>query len=221
MTDMHCHILFGVDDGAKSIDISLELLKQEIANNVKNIILTPHQNKEEKNLELILNNYNILKEKAKDLDINIGLGSEIYYYEGMISDLKNNNLLTFNGTKNVLIEFSTRMETTVLDVMGDLITLGYKPIIAHIERYYYLDKKEYLKLNEMGVKIQVNTKTFGDKHFKKNLKFLLKNNLIDYIGTDCHNLNSRGIEYKEMLDVLKKYPKEYDKLVNNDYYFNE
>lgn len=221
MTDMHCHILFGVDDGAKSLDISLELLKQEISNDVKNVILTPHLNQESNNLDLILKNYEILKEEAKDLNINIGLGSEIYYYEGMNKDLKEGKLLTFNNTKNILVEFSTRMEMPVIDIMGDLLILGYKPIIAHIERYFYLDKKDYLKLHEMGIKIQVNTKTFNDKFFKKNLKFLLKNNIIDFIATDCHNLTSRGIDYEACKNVLKKYPKAYEKLINTDYYFNE
>ena len=114
--------------------------------------------------------------------------------------------MRINNSKYFLVEFSTRLPIKVSEVMYDYIVSGYTPIIAHIERFPYLTTEEILEIKRIGCKIQVNTKAFGEKYYKKTIKFLLKNNLIDYNGTDCHDLLDRYVEYKKALKVLKKYP---------------
>ena len=86
MTDIHSHILPGVDDGSKSLEISRELLMLEIENGIKDVILTPHQNEKDINKDHLIQVFNDFTNAVKDLDINLYLGSEIYYYEGMLED---------------------------------------------------------------------------------------------------------------------------------------
>lgn len=203
MIDMHTHIIFGVDDGSKDLEMSKNILNDEIKYDVKTVVLTPHLNENSKTIGLINERYEILKNE--EIDINILLGSEIYYYKKMIDDLDNKRLLTFNNTKYILVEFSTRVETPIVDILNDLIVSGYKPIIAHIERYPYLKYDEMIELHNMGVLIQVNSKTFGEKIFKKMLKKMVKDNLIDLVASDCHNLENRNVDFDAFLKKKKKY----------------
>lgn len=203
MIDMHTHILFGVDDGSKDLEMSKNILNDEIKYDVKTVVLTPHLNESSKTIDLINERYEILKNE--EIGINILLGSEIYYYKNMIDDLDNKRLLTFNNTKYILVEFSTRVETPIVDILNDLIVSGYKPIIAHIERYPYLKYDEMIELHNMGVLIQVNSKTFGEKIFKKMLKKMVKDNLIDLVASDCHNLDNRNVDFDAFLKKKKKY----------------
>lgn len=203
MIDMHTHILFGVDDGSKDLEMSKNILNDEIKYDVKTVVLTPHLNENSKTIDLINERYEILKNE--EIGINILLGSEIYYYKNMIDDLDNKRLLTFNNTKYILVEFSTRVETPIVDILNDLMVSGYKPIIAHIERYPYLKYDEMIELHNMGVLIQVNSKTFGEKIFKKMLKKMVKDNLIDLVASDCHNLDNRDVDFNAFLKKKKKY----------------
>ena len=215
MIDIHTHIIPNVDDGSKSLEISRELLNLELKNNVKNVFLTPHQNEKNLNKELIENKFLELKEKVKDIDINLYLGSEIYYYDNLSEDLKNNKIIAMNNTKYLLIEFSTRYNIGILDKLYDIKVLGYIPIIAHIERYPYLTSDDYDKIHNMGCMIQVNTKSFNEKIYKKTIKYLLKKNYIDFIGTDCHDLEKRSIEY-DLEKVFKKHPDFLKKIEENE-----
>ena len=214
MVDMHTHILYGVDDGAESREISNYLLNQARLNKIDKIVLTPHQNEELKRSEELKERFEMFKEEFKDFGIDFYLGSEIYYYEGMIDDLDNNILLTMNNTKYVLVEFSTRIETDIANISYDLKVRGYKPIIAHIERYHYLDLKDYDEIKKNGALIQVNSKSFLNKGYKKQLKYLLNNKLIDFISSDCHN-KTRDLDFTDSKKLIsKKYKDLYDKLFN-------
>lgn len=217
MVDIHSHIIPCVDDGSKSFEISKKLAKQYVENGIYNVICTPHQNFLKNNKELIINSFNLLKEELKDYGINFYLGSEIYYYENIIADLNEKKLLTFNNTKYILIEFSFNEPINIVDALYDVIKDGYKPIIAHIERYDYLTKDDYFKIKELGVLIQVNSKSFEKKHYVKKLKFLLKNNLIDFIASDCHNDVNRNVDFTVSKQLIsKKYKNQYEKIFNND-----
>lgn len=214
MVDIHTHILYGVDDGSDSIETSKYLLEQAKNNNIDKIILTPHQNEELKRSEELKSRFIKLKKDLKDYDIDFYLGSEIYYYSNMIKDLDNNELLTMNNSKYILVEFSTRMETDISSICYDLKIKGYIPIVAHIERYPYLKLDDYTDIKAQGALIQVNSKSFENKCYKKQLKYLLKNKLIDFIASDCHN-QRRDLDFSYVNKLIsKKYKDQYDKLFN-------
>ncbi len=220
MIDIHTHILYGVDDGSPNKDVSKYLIEEAVKNNVNKIILTPHQNEECKNGKELRERFESFKEEFKKYDIVFYLGSEIYYYPNMIKDLKTNDLLTFNDSKYVLVEFSTELETDIASVVYDLKVSGYNPIVAHIERYHYLKLSDYDEIKNNGALIQVNAKSFERKPYKKQLKYLLKNNLVDFIASDCHN-ESRDLDFSFVKTFInKKYKKQYDKFFSDNYIFN-
>ena len=110
MIDIHSHILYGVDDGSKDLSMSLAMLKDEMENGVTLVYLTPHQNQQTLTGPLLKERYQSFLDEIKDkgIDIDIRLGSEIYYYPGLKQDLLSGKALTMDESKYVLVEFSTR-----------------------------------------------------------------------------------------------------------------
>ncbi len=218
MIDIHTHIL-PVDDGAKDFNDSLELINQEIKEGIKTVVLTPHMNYLYNDVDKIKEAYEILK--SHNLNINLLLGSEIRYYDNMVSDLNKGLLLTINNTKYVLVEFSLKNKDNITDGIYELIVSGYKPIVAHIERYSYLTKEEIIEIKRMGALIQVNAKSFEKKDYKKVLHFLLKNNYVDFVASDCHDVVYRNVDFNFAKEIVKKkYPNLYTKLFLTEYEFN-
>ena len=212
MIDIHCHILPNVDDGAKSIESSKKLLNDEIKNNNEYVILTPHQNKENLNKEMLVNQFEEFN-KQIDLNVKLMLGCELYYYEGMEKDLKDGKILTLNNSKYVLVEFSTRSETKVSDVVYEISSYGFVPIVAHVERYPYLKNDDYIDIVKNGGLIQINSRCFTTKEYKKKLKFLLKNKLVSFIASDCHDEIKRPCDFEKAKTIIKKkYKDQYTKL---------
>ena len=201
MIDIHTHIL-PVDDGAKDFNDSLELINQEIKEGIKTVVLTPHMNYLYNDVVKIKEAYEILK--SHNLNINLLLGSEIRYYDNMVSDLNKGLLLTINNTKYVLVEFSLKNKDNITDGIYELIVSGYKPIVAHIERYSYLTKEEIIEIKRMGALIQVNAKSFEKKDYKKVLHFLLKNNYVDFVASDCHDVVYRNVDFNFAKEIVKK-----------------
>ncbi len=217
MIDIHTHILPGVDDGAKNLDISIALLKEEKDAGMDTVYLTPHNNKNTKTgLELKKKFQSFLLE-TKDLGVNLKLGSEIYYYHDMIKDLKEGKILTMDDTKYVLVEFSTRTETDVCEVVYELVREGYTPIVAHIERYPYLTKGDYHEIKDNGGLIQVNAGAFKSFGTRRKMKYLLKNDLIDFVASDCHSVDRRNVDFSHAIKFMKKkFPNQYKKIFERE-----
>lgn len=217
MIDIHTHILPNVDDGSSNFDTSLKLLELEVENGVNKVICTPHQNYLNLNKELLIEKFNEFKNKI-NLDIELYLGSEIYYYKGFLNDLVNGKLLTLNNSKYILIEFSTSQNTDIIDIVYSIRLKGYIPIIAHIERYSYLNNEDYLKIKKEGALIQINASSFNYSNTKKIIKYLLKNNLVDFVASDCHDLNRRSVDFFKIKKyIYKKYKEQYHHIFENDY----
>lgn len=217
MIDIHTHILPNVDDGSSDFDTSCKLLELELENGVNKVICTPHQNYLNLNKELLIEKFNEFKNKI-NLDIELYLGSEIYYYKGFLNDLVNDKLLTLNNSKYILIEFSTSQNTDIIDIVYSIRLKGYIPIIAHIERYSYLNNEDYLKIKKEGALIQINASSFNYSNTKKIIKYLLKNNLVDFVASDCHDLNRRSVDFFKIKKyIYKKYKEQYHHIFENDY----
>lgn len=218
MIDIHTHIIPGFDDGSVSLEMTREMLKQHLANGVSTVVATPHQNKIHKDKVELINRFNQLVNDVKDLPIKLLLGSEIYYYDGLIADLKNDLVLTMTNSKYVLIEFSTRTEINVSDVVYDIVLAGFKPIIAHIERYGYLKENDYNEIKNNGALIQVNAHSFEHREYKKTLAYLLKNGLVDFVASDCHNTTTRNVDFTQSKKLIqKKFKQDYVRLFETDF----
>ncbi|MBR6478339.1 MAG: protein-tyrosine-phosphatase [Lachnospiraceae bacterium] len=212
--DIHCHVLPGVDDGSQSMDESLEMLRIAQENGISDMIVTPQykQGRVGTPREAIGRMIEEVGKYAQLSGINVKLhpGTEIYYNSSLEEKFESGWLATMNDTEYVLVEFSP-METYsyIRNAMDDVFSLGYKPILAHVERYQcMLAKLDNVKdLHDLGVLIQVNADsvagTFGFK-IKHFIKKLLKEQLVDFIGTDAHDEKRRKPELAKCAEVLRK-----------------
>lgn len=234
--DLHSHILYGIDDGSKTIEESIVLLKKMEKAGTKELILTPHYienskyNANNRSKEALLRQ---LKKKVKEENINIELylGNEVFFTNNMLDLIKKGEVKTLNKSKYILFEFPmTRFYNNSLEVINQLVSNGYIPVLAHPERYQEFQKNpnlviEYLK---SGVLLQGNfTSLFGKygRHSRKVLKLYLKNKWICFLGSDTHHevaYDNKKLE-KMLLKITKdkEYTEEllsknFDKVINNE-----
>lgn len=217
MIDIHTHILPGVDDGAKDMSMAIEMLRDAIKTGVTDIILTPHYYKQDPKKDvLIKETFKALQNEVLNnaMPIKLYLGREVYFKESLLEIAKE---LTIEQTPYILVEFSTRIEQSIEETIFNLGVLKLKPIVAHIERYPYLKKADYISIKKTGGLIQVNAESLiGFEGFRKRklMKFLFKEKLVDIVASDCHNTTTRKPNLdKAYQKVFKKYGKAYaDKL---------
>lgn len=216
MKDLHSHIYYGIDDGPKTIEESIELLKLASNSGITDIFMTPHYIK---NSDYVANNKkkNVILNKLKKaivdngIDINIYCGNEIYLTDGIVDLIKNGEIDTLNNTKYILIEFSLFNEDkNAIYLIDELIKSGYIPILAHPERYTYLDRGFTLlkELKDLGCLFQGNYQSlFGKygKDAKKRLKKLLKMDYISFLGSDIHHAEEMNMDklYKKLKRIVK------------------
>ena len=210
MKDIHTHIIPFVDDGSPDLETSINMIKHEIDIGVTEIICTPHHiyHRYEASVEVIKERFNFLEEEVKrlNLPIKLYLGQEICYShrEDIIAMLKAGELLTLNNSNRVLLEFSfTREPEDILDIIYNFNVNGYEVIIAHVERYEWMDYNKVLALRNEGALIQINSNsylgltTWKEKRFVKKL---LKHNLVDFVASDTHSFRPSTLDksYKKI-----------------------
>ena len=214
MIDIHTHILPNVDDGSDSFEKSVEMLNQAKEQGVTHIILTPHtilNSSTYLEKEELHNKFNQFVQKIEDIGIKVYLGSEIYFTEKSYRKLVNNELTTFNNSKYCIIEFPMHEETDIDEALYNVKTKGYRPILAHPERYKFLDVDDVKNIKSNAL-IQVNTTSLLGLHGRKIKKFafkLIKNNLVDFVSSDCHNTKDRNVNLLQAYNLVsKKFGKE-------------
>jgi protein-tyrosine phosphatase len=207
MIDVHTHIMYGVDDGSKDLKMTKEMLSMCCSQGVDIIFLTPHINpssSEQKSKEYN-NKFNEISFLADSFGIKCYLGAEIYL-SFRLPDIDFEKY-TMGKSNALLIEFSTMIETPVLDHSYNLIKKGFKVIIAHAERYDYLSLEDIVNLKNMGALIQVNASSLIKKGKSKHLKrswTYIKNDLVDFVASDSHNITSRIPNMNNAYKILSK-----------------
>ncbi len=197
--DIHSHLLPGIDDGAKNLDNSIALITKMASYGIKNFITTPHvlgdvyPNSSSvilEKLELVKNELSVRGLK----DINIKAAAEYMLDEQFSERLAKDDILAVKDNL-VLVEMSYyNAPYNLYEIIFDIQNKGYKPILAHPERYnfYHQDFQSYYKLKKAGCLFQLNllslTQQYG-KGVKNTAEKLLKENLYDYVGTDTHHEN--------------------------------
>lgn len=199
--DMHSHILPQMDDGAKYIEETLKMLDIAYREGITHIIATPHykSGRYPADARKLRNSLHRVQLAARERNIPVTLyaGNEIFYNSELEAKLQSGALCTMNGTQYVLIEFSPlERYLYIRNAMEDLLGMGYFPILAHAERYQCLcqDISCVKELKAMGCELQVNAGSVtGDNGWKvkRLVRRLLKEELVDYIGTDAHNTAGR------------------------------
>ena len=198
MIDLHSHVLPTVDDGSKSIEESIDVLKDLEQVGYTDIILTPHyitdsryDSSRDNNLERL----EILKKEVKENNININLylGNEIFIDDNIYELLKEDLISSLNDTDYLLIELPLSGEFSgYLEVFKYLIQKGYNVILAHPERYisFQDDFNKIYELENIGVYFQSNIDSLVGKYGPKAEEMiirLLKENKLSFLATDIHS----------------------------------
>lgn len=206
MVDIHSHLLFGVDDGAQTIEESMELIKQSMDLGYTDIVLTSHYGKREThNQRRYDEHFKILGEKLKKegWGIQIHRGNELYLDEKILDRKSIEHCNCLGEGRYMLVEFHPMIiPMGALKKIEELKKWGITPVIAHVERYVNFRLGEYRKLKERGALLQVNIRSV--KTEKRVLGELIKNRLIDVMGTDSHGLDRRDYKLEEHIEELKK-----------------
>jgi tyrosine-protein phosphatase YwqE len=205
-TDHHSHILYGVDDGVSNSKESLAILALLEEQGLKSLWLTPHT------MEDVPNTTEGLRQRFSELKalyqgpIELHLASEYMMDEVFEKHLEERDFLFHREEGSILMETSTWSGPyNFWDLIDRTMRAGYRPVLAHPERYEYMDDKDYERLHSMGVRLQLNLPSvlgyYGD-HVREKAAKILKNGWYDMAGSDCHKF--RPIRHMMTDKLLKK-----------------
>lgn len=220
MIDVHSHLIYGVDDGCKTIEESVEILRELYKMGVTDTIITPHYINETIYVSSKLNNLKKLvkiKEQLikENINVNVYLGNEVYIDRNISKGVKENKICTLNNKEYILIELPmSGIYPDYIDIFSQLIDEGFKVILAHPERYisFQKDFNKIYELQEIGVLFQCNLGSILGEYGKeaiKVIKRMLKEKLVYMIGTDIHH-------GKNKYDMLEKATKKYKKYLSKN-----
>ncbi len=203
MVDIHCHIICGVDDGAENLETALDMAELSVENGTTEIIATPHANIPDIHYE---NSAGIILEKVKQfnealaresLPLKIYPGCEIFVAGDFVKALKTGKLLTLNQSDYALVEFDFfEHPASVFMKLEQLLSEGFIPIVAHPERYAFVEEDEEAVsiLKNMGCLIQCNKGSLTGR-FGASAKFITHEMLVrgqvDFIASDAHGSRMR------------------------------
>lgn len=215
MIDLHSHILADVDDGASNLEESLKILKYMEAKGLKKITATPHHSlyQKEDYKTSILSKLKSLREKAAESNISLEIlsGSEIMINQKVPELLYNEQLISLNNTDYLLLE--TRLNIFpdyFLELVHDVKAMGYQIIIAHPERYSYLQadySRLYQWVEEYNIKLMFNSSSLLGRHGSKaqqTAEKLLELGLCHLISSDTHGINKRPFTLDQGLKRAEK-----------------
>lgn len=212
--DMHTHIIPNVDDGSKDMEMTREMLRIAYDEGIRTIYATPHfgSGKEKYDRDYLMEQYEKVREEAKktgEEGIEVYLGNELYYRSDTIEQLKAGNALTINKSKYILVEFPVNIRYNDLyAALQKMVIAGYRPILAHLERYFCLYKKydDLYAIKKLGVALQINTDSVLSR-FDSNAMFcrkLIRERYVDFIASDAHSVSWRPPCMESAVNVLKK-----------------
>ncbi len=213
-TDFHSHILPGIDDGSSSVEESIKLLEISAEQGIKRIVATPHfyanHDAPERFLERRENAKALLEkaiENREDLP-KIEIGAEVHYFRG-ISDSEFLPELTITNKRFILIEMpdSDWTDGMYSELESIYYQRGITPIIAHMDRYIspFRTRKIPEKFAKMPVLVQANASFFLEGGLTSRLALkLLKEDKIQLLGSDCHNLERRPPKLGLAAEIIEK-----------------
>ena len=215
MIDFHSHILPNIDDGSRNMEQTVEILKEAKNAGFNKIISTSHYMEEYYNIDEEQRKKLIEEVKEQSQGIELFLGSEIYVTGNIVELLKDQKASTINNSKYVLFELPLNTkEIMAKEVIYRLIENNYVPIIAHPERYKYVQENiEYImELVDMGALLQSNYGSIIGMYGRKSestVKKLLKEDAVQFLGSDVHR-------EKQVYDKIPKILKKLNKIVSKE-----
>ncbi|MBC3889966.1 hypothetical protein GH810_16830 [Acetobacterium paludosum] len=207
MIDTHIHMLPGIDDGAKDLDVAKQMLQTAIGEGVSELILTPHFNIPIYNNQNVEQQYNLISDyiATEKINLKIHLGNEIYLSEEDLAAIKKGQAHTMGDSKYLLVELPRYHFYPFHEVMiHDLQFSGYKIVLAHVERYQiFNDKPDKLKeLITEGVYSQITSGYIMDNKTRKKALKWIEGGLAHIVASDGHNMDSRPPLMKSAYDIV-------------------
>jgi len=214
LTDYHCHILPGIDDGSRNTEMSLEMIRMLRKQGVERIVATPHfYAHREKSVARYLEKRQMAFEKLVAADPSCGeilLGAEVAI-EHDISQLEEIEKLRMGNSNYILLElpYGPFSPWLLEEIQAVAIETGYTPVIAHINRYLdYYNKRELEAVLQLRAVFQFNNEAFTTWGQRRFVKSLIKEGYPYIFGSDAHNISSRRpdwdvLQAKASVDVLR------------------
>ena len=212
MRDIHNHIIYGIDDGAKTIEDSILIIKEMVRVGYKDIIFTPHYisgstyTSDNKDKQERLSKIRSILDSEK-VEVNLYMGNEVFIDFGLIDRMREGKIRTLNNSRYLLIEFSLNNKLSIdKEILFELRNAGCIPILAHPERYteYFNDFDFFKDLIDMGVLLQGNLKTLMGKYgsvAKGMLEELLRKDMIHFMASDVHRVEDMSYIEKMVEDL--------------------
>ena len=193
-TDVHSHLIPGIDDGAPDLETSLYILKKLRDLGYKKIVTTPHVMSDlyKNDSDIIKNGLKLLTKALKEHNINISVSAAAEYYIdfSFVQKIGKENFLTF-GDRYILVEHSfNEPPKDLFNIIFKLQLEGYKVVLAHPERYRFYDMNDYEELIKKGVYLQINLLSLTDYYSNsvcKKVEEMINRRMVSFVGTDCHN----------------------------------
>ena len=211
MTDFHTHILPGIDDGSRSVEQSVQMLRMEAAQGIRRVVATPHFYPQLDTPERFLQRRAQARQQlcaamARERGLpQLSVGAEIHYFHG-ISQSGAVKALTIDGTRCLLIEMPPPpwSEAMYRELEDLAVKRGYIPIVAHVDRYIGRFRTFGIpgQLAELPVLVQANAEFFLERATAAMALRMLKKEQIHLLGSDCHNVSTRKPELGSAMDVI-------------------
>lgn len=215
MFDIHSHIIYHIDDGSRTPEESLALIRQDSAEGARDIIATPHYyvqyptdpDRIRAELATIQN-----MADADGLDVHLYPGNEVLWFDSMTERLQSGEILTLADSHYTLIEFYPEEGyQTILRAVRNVRNAGYRPIIAHAERFRAMQEHGLEEVRDLGAYVQLSTEPLSHKGLSglldRETKFIqkaLKNQQADFLGTDMHRTDRRPPVLRDAIRWIEK-----------------
>ena len=212
--DVHSHILPGIDDGARRMWETRELMKQAYEQGIRTIIATPHYHRGKHYVDPdgIMDLAQKVQREADKLfpDMNIYAGQELIYYNGIFDAVAAGKVVPLAGSDCYLMEFQTDVSYDIVyQAVRQMALMRFCPVLAHIERYPCLRAPERIEeLRKSGAYMQMNFGSLsgGIRHAKENLwcRRMVQDGIIQFLGTDMHRVDFRPPEIRKAVEWIYK-----------------
>ena len=205
MTDLHTHILPGMDDGPKTLADAMALVERAAIQGVDHIALTSHFHCENESVEAYLARREIAFSALREVcprELSLKRGCEVYFSPRLLTE--NVEALCLEGTKVLLLELPVLQKPAFLrEVLTALSQKGITPLIAHVERYQYVAQDPVILADwvELGALIQVNAQSVLDGGLARKL---IKWGLCHVVASDAHLIRHRPVNLRPALDMVAK-----------------
>lgn len=217
MIDIHSHVLSGIDDGAKNLDVAIDMIKYAVSGNTHAIVATPHYRTGhyETSYDEILRHVDTLAQviRKNHIKVDIYPGQEVFLDQHTVPLFKEGIIRGLNESRYMLVELPMdKFSDSYLDILYELRVLGVVPIVAHPERYRYV-QEDIMVLNDFineGCLFQLNAGSITGimgKELAKTSKKLVQNGLCNFIASDAHNMNRRSTGLNQALEIVRKFDK--------------